>query len=80
MFRSLIAGAMLALTANASLAADITFAVTDIEGLEQLQQEFGAVETALEKATGLEMDLVPVNSRTAAPLGPRPSSLARLRH
>ncbi|MFQ6546776.1 PhnD/SsuA/transferrin family substrate-binding protein [Aestuariibius sp. 2305UL40-4] len=49
-----------------ALAQDVVLAVTDVEGLEQLQQEFGAVETALEASTGLEVDLFPVSSRTAA--------------
>src|SRR3546814_12420393 len=43
-----------------------SFAVTDIEGLEALQQEFGAFESALEDATGLEIELYPVASRTTA--------------
>ncbi len=66
MFRSILAGAVLALSSTVAHAADITFAVTDVEGLEQLQQEFGAVEAALEKSTGLDMELIPVSSRTAA--------------
>ncbi|MGJ8527763.1 PhnD/SsuA/transferrin family substrate-binding protein [Maritalea sp.] len=66
MFRSLVAGALLAVTSNVAFAADITFAVTDVEGLEQLQQEFGAVEAALEKSTGFDIELIPVSSRTAA--------------
>ncbi len=70
MFRSLIAGAALslatAMTPFAAQAADVTLAVTDVEGLEQLQQEFGAVEKALEAATGLDVALFPVSSRTAA--------------
>ena len=57
MFRSILTGAVLALTSTVAQAADITFAVTDVEGLEQLQQEFGAVEAALEKSTGLDMVL-----------------------
>ena len=66
MFRSILAGAVLALSSTVAHAVDITFAVTDVEGLEQLQQEFGAVEAALEKSTGLDMELIPVSSRTAA--------------
>lgn len=54
-------------TAMPVLAAEpVKFAVTDIEGLEALQQEFGAFETALEEATGLEIELYPVASRTTA--------------
>ncbi|MEO0545019.1 MAG: PhnD/SsuA/transferrin family substrate-binding protein [Pseudomonadota bacterium] len=66
MFRSLLAGAALAVTTAFAQAADVTMAVTDVEGLEELQQEFGAVEAALEASTGLEVELFPVNSRTAA--------------
>lgn len=62
----LILAACALLVATPALAEPIKFAVTDIEGLEALQQEFGPFEAALEKATGLEMDLFPVNSRTAA--------------
>jgi phosphonate transport system substrate-binding protein len=49
-----------------ALAETIRFAVTDIEGLEVLQQEFGPFEAALEKATGHEVELFPVSSRTSA--------------
>ncbi|MDR6756483.1 phosphonate transport system substrate-binding protein [Mycoplana sp. BE70] len=53
-------------TAVPVLADPVKFAVTDIEGLEALQQEFGAFEVALEEATGLEIELYPVASRTTA--------------
>lgn len=70
MFRSLVirATAIVAaiIAASPVFAADVKMAVTDVEGLEQLQQEFGAVEKALEASTGLEVDLIPVSSRTAA--------------
>ena len=49
-----------------SAAETVKLAVTDIEGLEALQQEFGAFEKALEKSTGLDLELFPVSSRTAA--------------
>ena len=49
-----------------AMAETVKFAVTDIEGLEALQQEFGGFEEALEKVTGLEIELFPVSSRTAA--------------
>ena len=65
MFRHLIAAALVAFAAPAA-AEEIKFAVTDIEGLEVLQQEFGAFEKALEVSTGLDITLFPVNSRTAA--------------
>lgn len=61
-----IALSLFAILAAPALAADVKMAVTDIEGLEQLQQEFGAVEKALEASTGLEVELFPVSSRTAA--------------
>ncbi len=66
MFRTLFAALLLALTAPIVAAQNIKLAVTDIEGLEVLQQEFGAFKAALEQATGLGIDLFPVNSRTAA--------------
>ncbi|MBI1384528.1 MAG: PhnD/SsuA/transferrin family substrate-binding protein [Rhizobiales bacterium] len=44
----------------------ITLAVTDIEGLEALQTEFGPFRDALASATGLEVEFFPVSSRTAA--------------
>ena len=67
MLRSLLAAA--AVTGAASFPAtaeSLKFAVTDIEGLEALQQEFGAFEAKLEELTGHEIDLFPVSSRTAA--------------
>ena len=65
MLRSLLFAAALTFAPQA-LAETVKFAVTDVEGLETLQQEFGAFEAALEASTGLEIDLYPVNSRTAA--------------
>lgn len=67
MIRTIIAA--LALTVASivpAMAETIKFAVTDIEGLEALQQEFGGFEKALEQVTGLEIELFPVSSRTAA--------------
>jgi phosphonate transport system substrate-binding protein len=67
MIRKLAAAVALSLaTAMPVLAEPVKFAVTDIEGLEALQQEFGAFELALEEATGLEIELYPVASRTTA--------------
>lgn len=54
------------LISGAIAAEPVKFAVTDIEGLEYLQQEFGEFEEVLEKTTGLDVELFPVNSRTAA--------------
>lgn len=44
----------------------IRFAVTDVEGMEQLQREYGAFVEELEKATGYDVEFTPVNNRTAA--------------
>ena len=44
----------------------LRFAVTDIAGLEDLQREFGEFRNTLGEITGFEIELVPVNSRTAA--------------
>lgn len=55
------------LSATVANAADtIRFAVTDIEGLENLQREFGAFRDKLSAHTGYDIDFFPVNSRTAA--------------
>jgi len=63
-FASFVAAlAMLPAVASAD---PIRFAVTDIEGLEALQQEFGAFEATLEERTGLDIELFSVSSRTAA--------------
>jgi phosphonate transport system substrate-binding protein len=65
MFRTIFVAAAL-IAATPALADPVRFAVTDIEGLEALQQEFGAFEAALEKSSGLEIELFAVSSRTAA--------------
>ena len=65
MFRTILVAAAL-IAATPALADPVRFAVTDIEGLEALQQEFGAFEAALEKSSGLEIELFAVSSRTAA--------------
>jgi phosphonate transport system substrate-binding protein len=49
-----------------AMAEKIRFAVTDVEGMEQLQREYGAFVTELQNATGLEVEFTPVNNRTAA--------------
>ncbi len=71
MFRTLLASMVISLAtlSGGSIAAQaepVRFAVTDIEGLEALQQEFGAFEAKLEEVTGLDIALFPVSSRTAA--------------
>lgn len=65
MFRAMIVATAMVVTTSA-VADPVRFAVTDIEGLEALQQEFGAFENALEESSGLEIELFPVSSRTAA--------------
>ncbi len=67
MIRNFIAAAALLATVIAANAADkVRFAVTDVEGMEKLQQEFGPFRDVLQTATGLEIELLPVSSRTAA--------------
>ena len=44
----------------------INFAVTELEGLEQLQTEFGAFKDKLNEKTGLNIKFYPVPNRTAA--------------
>ncbi|MBS9476944.1 PhnD/SsuA/transferrin family substrate-binding protein [Ancylobacter radicis] len=67
MFRKLVpALAITLVTAFSAMAEPVRFAVTDIEGLEALQQEFGSFQKALEEKTGLDIELIPVSSRTAA--------------
>ncbi len=65
MFRIILIGLALAF-ASLTLAQTVKLAVTDIEGLEALQQEFKAFEEVLETSTGLDIKLFPVSSRTAA--------------
>lgn len=56
----------LAFSTLTAAADPVRFAVTDVEGMEKLQQEFGPFRDALQTVTGLEIELFPVNSRTAA--------------
>jgi phosphonate transport system substrate-binding protein len=44
----------------------VRFAVTDVDGLESLQREFGPFKEAFEKASGLKVDFFAVSGRTAA--------------
>lgn len=74
------AAALLALTACSSNAAGgstddstpaggtttIRMAVTDLQGLEELQREFGAFEKTFEEKSGYGLEFFPVNDRTAA--------------
>jgi phosphonate transport system substrate-binding protein len=64
---ALAAALPLALAAGPAAAQDkIRFAVTDVDGLEALQREYGPFKDAFEKASGLKMDFFPVSGRTAA--------------
>ena len=58
--------AVVLLSTCPAYAETIRFAVTDIDGMETMEQEFGAFETALEDATDYDVELFPVSSRTAA--------------
>jgi phosphonate transport system substrate-binding protein len=51
------------LAANAET---IKLAVTDLVGLEELQREFGPFKAELQKATGYDIEFLPVTNRTAA--------------
>ncbi len=63
----LTAAAVLSLASGLANAAEpLRLAVTDLEGLENLQREFGAFKEALEKTTGHAFKFYPVANRTAA--------------
>lgn len=65
--KSVIMGVSLAaISAFAAAAEDWKIAVTDVEGLERLQLEWGPFKDALETATGETFEFFAVNSRTAA--------------
>lgn len=65
--RSMIAGvALTAVSAFAAQAETWKLAVTDVEGMERLQLEWGPFKDALEAATGDAFEFYAVNSRTAA--------------
>lgn len=65
--KSLVLGlGVSALSAIAAAADTWSLAVTDVEGLERLQVEWGPFKEALEAATGETFEFLPVNSRTAA--------------
>lgn len=64
---SLMIGTALALTGVSAAAAETwNIAVTDVEGLERLQAEWGPFKTALDAATGHTFEFFPVSSRSAA--------------
>ena len=61
-----ILAAALATAVALPAAADYKLAITDVEGLEQLQTDWGPFKAALEAATGESFAFFPVASRTAA--------------
>ncbi len=61
-----LAAAVLAVSLSSSLADTFKLAVTDVEGLERLQVEWGPFKNALENATDHTFEFFPVTSRTAA--------------
>ncbi|PIE09543.1 MAG: phosphonate ABC transporter substrate-binding protein [Rhodobacterales bacterium] len=65
-FTSILLGLGLATAATLANAENWKLAVTDVEGMERLQLEWGPFKTALEEATGDSFEFFPVNSRTAA--------------
>ena len=58
-----LAGSLIPATAAAQT---VSFAVTDVEGLEQLQRDWRPLRDKLQELTGYEIDFFPVSSRTAA--------------
>ncbi|MBW4706779.1 PhnD/SsuA/transferrin family substrate-binding protein [Roseobacter sp. YSTF-M11] len=65
--KSVILGIGLAAASAVAVAADTwKLAVTDVEGMERLQLEWGPFKDALEAATGDTFQFYAVNSRTAA--------------
>jgi phosphonate transport system substrate-binding protein len=44
----------------------LRFAVTDVDGLEALQRDYGPFKAAFEKAAGMTIEFFPVSGRTAA--------------
>jgi ABC-type phosphate/phosphonate transport system substrate-binding protein len=65
-FFALLPAALLSATVAAAAAEPVKFAVTDIEGLETLQREFGPFRELLSELTAVEIELFAVNSRTVA--------------
>lgn len=67
---ALLAGtALLSACGSADAASDedtLRFAVTDLEGLEELQREFGAFVEVFEEKSGMDMEFFAVTDRTAA--------------
>ncbi|WP_411991391.1 PhnD/SsuA/transferrin family substrate-binding protein [Agarivorans sp. DSG3-1] len=61
-----MAAALVLLFASQLNAETVKLAVTDLVGLEELQREFGAFKETLSKATGYDIEFLPVTNRTAA--------------
>ena len=65
--KSLLMGTAVSVLGASTLSAETwSIAVTDVEGLERLQAEWGPFKVALEAATGQTFEFFPVSSRTAA--------------
>lgn len=62
----LLVGVLFGIPLSGLAAEKIRMAVTDIEGLEQLQREFAPMGRRLSEVTGYEFELFPVSNRTAA--------------
>lgn len=58
--------ALLLSLSSVAQAETVKMAVTDLVGLEELQREFGAFKDTLSKATGYDIEFLPVTNRTAA--------------
>lgn len=66
-FKSIALGlGLTVVTAISATAETWRLAITDVQGMERLQVEWGPFKTALEQATGESFEFLPVNSRTAA--------------
>jgi phosphonate transport system substrate-binding protein len=63
---ALFAFTSLAFISTAIAETKIRMAITDVDGLESLQREFGPFKDAFEKASGLSIEFFPVSGRTAA--------------
>jgi phosphonate transport system substrate-binding protein len=66
LFAVLILLGVMAFTPAVQAAQTLNFIVTDLEGLEEVQREFGPFRDLLEQKTGLTIKFYPVTSRTAA--------------
>jgi phosphonate transport system substrate-binding protein len=65
--KSMMIGTAIAVaSATATYAETWSIAVTDVEGMERLQAEWGPFKAALEAASGETFEFFPVTSRTAA--------------